>query len=711
MHSRKLPFAHNAAMQLPLLRHISTYRAHTPTPSRNIKFSSCRHLTFTRPRDTSHRATHSISQHLAKLNKEQIQAILSDPFGALQILAGPGTGKTLVMALRAAKLIKVDHIPPELIFLVTFGRSPAEELRTRLYGIIGQELTDRLNLGTIHGTCFRYVKGHKTPEVSLWTEGMHRRNIKHITMCHVSEEVLNESLVSNIQQAVARVKVYAGTHHSRLDFIYRSLRLEISYDTFERIILDHQETMKHSKALDFDDLVNECRELIDQKRWLFSGTQHILVDEFQDTNLAQYKLIRSIARVSKCGITVVGDPDQAIYGWRFADRENFQRMCADFPHTRVTNLELNYRSTPSILNLAHAVIAQDESRPSRTLHAFQACPAGPLPTLQQQLTIEEEANAIATRIQDMHGKSNGALGYGDFAILLRYHHWKQPFEDSLGRQGVPFQILPKLSFYTKDVVHDVLAYVFLAFSPQATPWLLRILDNASAIDSETVKNIQRLALVHKKTAMDIVRLMAYDASYKVNSYAQCQFQRLVVLLDYIKREGRNGALPSHILEYIIKHTNFTTYLKRRMRGYNFPQCWREIQILVHEARKFETSEVVAYSTFTPMDAYIHHVEELSKEAKMFDTQSVNIMTVHASKGLEFPVVFIPGVINGVYPRSKRRVEYEEDRRLLYVACTRPKAELHLTYPEYKDAEITRERAELSEFMDKVDPHLYQTLSN
>ncbi|CAE6535119.1 unnamed protein product [Rhizoctonia solani] len=684
----------------------------------NINTPFRRHLASTIPRTTRNPSMQSIYEHFDRLNEQQTQAVLSPPTGALQILAGPGTGKTWVMALRVAKLILEDGIPPELIFMATFGRHPTQELRSRLNGLIGQELTGRLKLGTIHSICWKFIKGNKTPHASLWNDSMCRDMIRHIVIArcrgHTSEEVPSKYfLAQKVQLAVAKMKVYAGTRRSLLRLIHHTLKLRVNYDTFEQIIRDYQATMKYSNALDFDDLVNEFLELVRQKPSLVSYFRYILVDEFQDTNLAQYQLIRAITRASKSGITVVGDPDQTIYGWRFADDKNFRRMCADFPETRVTNLETNYRSTPSILNFSQAVIAQGKSRARRSLCSFRQHPAGPLPVLQQLFTIEEEASAVATHIQEMHHNSKGTLQYGNFAILLRYNSWKVLFGDILGRKKIPFQFLPNPNFYSKAVVLDLLAYIFLAFSRQDTPWLLRILDNIDSVDARTILSIHRQALDQKTMAMSIVQQMAYDDLYRIDPQVRAQFQRLVILLDYIKKEGRNGALPSQMLEYILRHTDFEEQLRKGERGYNFTELWSEVESLVHEAREFERSGMMGInSSRTPMSMYIDYVQEKSKEFQMFDTESVNIMTVHASKGLEFPVVFIPGgmaaFINShllpVYPRNtKKRIEYEEDRRLLYVGCTRAKSWLHLTYPEYEDGE----RAELSEFIDKIEPDLYQ----
>ncbi|CUA76259.1 DNA helicase II / ATP-dependent DNA helicase PcrA [Rhizoctonia solani] len=581
-------------MQLQTPRFVPTKLVHTLIPNRNT--TSRRHLTFTISRATNHQQ--SISEHVAELNEQQNRAVFSNPFGTLQILAGPGTGKTRVMAVRTAKLIIEDGIPPELIFLVTFGRHPAQELRVRLNSLIGPELTDRLQIGTIHRTCLRYIKNHMNPSVSLWDDVMCQQNIGHITKLHVPKKAPFWSIALNIQDAIARMKVYKGSSKSQPELVYRSSRLDIDYHTFQRIISDNQKTMKHSNALDFDDLVNECRELIEHKPSLVSRTRHILVDEFQDTNMAQYKLIRSIARASNSGITVVGDPDQAIFGWRFADTANFQHMCVDFPHTRVINLETNYRSTPSILDFSHAIIAQDKSRPTRSLYSLKAHPVGPLPNLHKQPTIQDEANSIASYIHDLYQKCDGALQYGDIAILLRYNIWKLVYADSLKQKGIPFQILPKSNFYAKNSVLDTLAYVFLAFSPQATPWLLRILDNTNTIDSETVKNIQRHALTKETTAVTIVRQMVDKNVYKINLKLWEQLQRLVGLLDYIREEGENGTQPSLILEYIIQHEFFRNQLKRRMRvgGFTFAEGRNDLQSLVQAARRFEQSGVMKYST-------------------------------------------------------------------------------------------------------------------
>ncbi|KAJ1302890.1 hypothetical protein OPQ81_003189 [Rhizoctonia solani] len=220
-----------------------------------------------------------LSKHLARLNSQQLQAVLAHPSGALQILAGPGTGKTRVMALRATKIIIQDGITPESILIVTFGRHPAQELCTRLKGLIGPGLTDNLRLGTIHTTCFKYIKAYKVPNTSIWGDGMCQHNIRHIARCHVSGEALNQSLVSKLQNAIAQMKVYAGTRRSLPELIYRSLKPGIDYDIFVRTMRDHNTTMRNSNALDFDDLVNMFLELVQKKPSLVSHIRHILVDE------------------------------------------------------------------------------------------------------------------------------------------------------------------------------------------------------------------------------------------------------------------------------------------------------------------------------------------------------------------------------------------------------------------------------------------------
>ncbi|KAH7339082.1 P-loop containing nucleoside triphosphate hydrolase protein, partial [Rhizoctonia solani] len=695
-------------MNLLHTRAVSANMTHIPTPVwMNIRPLPQRHLNFAITRIICRQPMRNFSEHLSGLNKQQLKAVLSSSSGALQILAGPGTGKTFVAALRTAKLIQEDGIPPESIFMATFGRHPAQELRSRLNGLIGPELTGLLQLGTLHSTCCRWITHHRTPNANMWTDDMCRDTIRHIVKYHVSKDstVPIEDIVFKVQQAVARMKVYSGSLQSQLQYIYNNSNPGIDYNTFERITLDYQGMMTNSHGLDFDDLVNGGQELVRKKPSLVSHIRHILIDEYQDTNLAQYKLIRTIAWASNSGITVVGDPDQAIYGWRFADTKNFERMCKDFPNTETINLEINYRSTASIVNFGHAIITQDEARSSRPLYASQKHHTGSLPILHKCLTLEEEANAVATSIREIHHTSDGALSYGDFAILVRYNGWKQYFSASLKRGGIPFQLLPKHSFYTNSVVRDVLAYVFLAFSPHTTPWLLRIMDNMNTIDTKTVIMIQRYALDRKTAPMSIVRQLAHDTSYNIDPQVRAQLQSLIVLLEYIKKEGRNGILPSQILEYVIQHTDFKRQLEKRVPFYIFYECWSEVQGLVKKAREFEKFDVMmANGLATPVSRYIEHVRESAKEFQLFDSKKVNIMTVHASKGLEFPVVFIPGVRDGVYPRStKQGANHDEDRRLLYVGCTRPKSQLHLTYPKFKDAEISGEPTELSEFIERLDP--------
>ncbi|KZT73601.1 UvrD/REP type DNA helicase [Daedalea quercina L-15889] len=473
--------------------------------------------------------------YLRNLNRAQLQAVQHPPDIPLQILAGPGSGKTRVLTSRIAHLIFHYRVAPQAICAVTFTNKAANEMRARLEGLVGVHETGRIRMGTFHALCASFLRRHGRllnleTNFTICDADESKKIVKKLLEDHLrlladkNISLTEGTVTSMISQAKARGET-ADDYQSRClqrksngsrNRLHSRLHDEGDSDEGESQLLqdttalaviaevykDYECKLRESSSLDFDDLLLFGVRLFTTYPTVGEWCRHVLVDEFQDTNTIQYQLMRRIAAASGC-VTIVGDPDQSIYGWRSAEVKNLKKMQRDFPKTQQILLEQNYRSTASILRASMAIVAQDKKRVAKALQATH--PAGPRPVLQLHYNEHQEAAFIAGEIKRLVAATGGMLGWGDFVVLLRFNALSRLIESALQREGIPNRILGGHKFFERLEVKDLLAYLQLIDNPHFVPAFSRVINvPARGIGEKTIAEILSTAERLKLSPLDVV---------------------------------------------------------------------------------------------------------------------------------------------------------------------------------------------------------------
>ncbi|KAH9838601.1 P-loop containing nucleoside triphosphate hydrolase protein [Rhodofomes roseus] len=446
--------------------------------------------------------------YLRNLNPAQLQAVQHPPDIPLQILAGPGSGKTRVLTARIAHLIFHHHVAPQAICAVTFTNKAANEMRARLDILVGVHDTACIRMGTFHALCASFLRRHGRmvgleTNFTICDADESKKIVKALLGEHSKDlaakriSLTEGTLMSMISKAKARGQtadeLEAKYRRSRASGSRKRSRLPSDVNNEDNsddeqsqtmqdpnimaVLIDvyrvYERTLRSSNSLDFDDLLLFGVRLFKRNPAVGEWCQHVLVDEFQDTNTIQYELMRQIAAASRC-VTIVGDPDQSIYGWRSAEIKNFINMQRDFPNTQQILLEQNYRSTASILGASMAIVSQDKKRVAKTLRAEH--PAGPSPMLQLFLNEHQEAEFIASEIKKIVAATGGMLEWGDFVVLLRFNALSRLIESALQKEGIPNRILGGHKFFERLEVKDLLAYLQLIDNPHFAAAFTRVIN-------------------------------------------------------------------------------------------------------------------------------------------------------------------------------------------------------------------------------------------
>ncbi|CAO1629096.1 unnamed protein product [Parajaminaea phylloscopi] len=437
---------------------------------------------------SSQKGPEDVPSYLKSLSAAQLAAATHPAKGALAISAPPGSGKTRVLTSRVAWLVLHEKIMPEEMVVVTFTNKAANEMKQRLHHLIGAERTARLVLGTFHSLCARYLRRYAgligmENNFSIMDADDSRKVIKEI-LKPLKEDLEAENLKIKPEQAQATIswskakgvsaKEYRANVNRPSNKGYRGAHEEVSSykAAVATVYEEYEKALRKANALDFDDLLVMGADLLSKHPQVVREIRHVLVDEMQDTNTTQYQLMTSFASAAH-NITTVGDPDQAVYGWRAAEVGNLDRMKSDFS-CESAFLEENYRSTGSVLKAALAVIEQDKHRVAKGL--FTAHPVGPPPVLKQCHSTHREAAWVATEIKRLVAHSGGLLGYDDFAILLRYNALSREVEQALQAENIPSRMVGGSKFFDRVEIKDVLAYLTLAVNPTYTPAFTRAIN-------------------------------------------------------------------------------------------------------------------------------------------------------------------------------------------------------------------------------------------
>ncbi|MCL0034103.1 UvrD-helicase domain-containing protein [Thermodesulfovibrionales bacterium] len=588
---------------------------------------------------------------LEGLNPEQRDAIMYLD-GPLLVLAGAGSGKTSVITNKFAYLVKKKNNPSS-IFTVTFTNKAADEMRERIYRTIGHDFKN-LWVGTFHSQCNKILRkeikalGYK-PDFSIYDDSDQCSLIRHI----LKELNMYEALYKGV---VSRIGTLKSSLIAPKEFLSNGDGFGFD-EKLGRVYLKYQDEMKRCNALDFDDLImltvrlfEENPEIQEKYHNMFS---YILVDEFQDTNRSQYRFLQLLSLPSK-NICVVGDDDQSIYKFRGADVSNILNFEKDFPGTKVIKLEQNYRSTQNILDASGVVISRNPDRRPKALWTEKGC--GEKVFYCRSDTEKDEAEYVARNIKDIYLRGNHE--YSDFAILYRINLQASAIENALREKDVPYRTVNGISFYHRREIKDIICYMKVAFNPDDNVSLRRIINNPPrGIDASTLSKIEQEA---KKNASSL--FAAIKSIIKSNGVALPFKEKLIEFVEIIS--GASSISPkdaADMLKDIMKRTGYMENLE--------------------EDRLQNILELISSAEDIPAKDFVDRASLVSATDASSEARSVSIMTLHSAKGLEFPVVFIVGLEDGILPYFKaidNISEIQEERRLLYVGMTRAKNILCLT---------------------------------
>ena len=655
---------------------------------------------------------------LAKLNPEQKEAVLHRD-GPLLILAGAGSGKTRVITYRIAHLIGNADAEPDQVLAVTFTNKAAGEMRERVEGLIGEDARG-VWLSTFHALCARLLR-REAPKIGLSRDFVIYDSSDQVAVVKQIEKELGiDDKFVPPRQALSRIS-HARNRMEGPDSLRGSynLRDEQIAKIFERYVA----ALKESNALDFDDLLLKTVELFEtseQVRDFYSRKfKYVMIDEYQDTNRPQYLLIRRLAEAHR-NLAVVGDPDQSIYKWRGADLRNILDFEHDFPAARTVRLEQNYRSTQVILDAATAVIRQNRNRKDKRLWTDRA---GGSRIVAFRGTDElEEADFIVRTLRQARAADVDTMS----AVLYRINAQSRAIEDSLMRENVPYKIIGGVRFYERKEIKDVLAYLKLLINPYDDVSLRRVINvPARGVGKGVMDGLQALdptlldADAPPLLAVGLREVPSSRSLWAKLSYAVDEsklpsravsslraFRELLTSLAQVAREEQVSIVIGKMLDQ-------TGYLKS-LRDENSEEANERIENLmelVSAARDYEVREVEA-----SLGGFVDRLSLLSEADEESGTREARVwlMTMHAAKGLEFPVVVIAGMEEGLFPHSRAaddEAEIEEERRLCYVGMTRAQSQLVLTsaarrrvFGEYQATEPSRFLDEVpSELVDRIAP--------
>lgn len=603
------------------------------------------------------------------LNSEQRRAVETTE-GPLLIQAGAGSGKTKTLTHRIAYLIDTHRATPYSILAVTFTNKAAREMRERVAELLGESADNRgfmPYIGTFHSICVRLLRMDGQyigipRDYVIYDEADRQAAIKRILKeRHIDEKAFPArvitSVISSAKNELITPDEFAETANSPT--------AQIAADVYPR----YQQALHEAKALDFDDLIGRTVELLGavdetRKKWQRQFT-HVMIDEYQDTNAAQYKLIKLLVG-SHQNLAVVGDDWQSIYSWRGADFRNILRFEQDYPNCTVIKLEQNYRSTAHILNAAHGVITRNQQRSDKRL--WTDAGEGRPVQIRQVMTERAEAEAIIRAVRT--GVDAGVRRFKDFAVLYRTNAQSRVVEDAFMRYGVPYRVVGGQRFYDRAEIKDVMAYLRLIYQPDDRASFERIVNvPARGIGPKSVQNFfgwmaaERLSLAEAIEQAKDCDSLTGKARTGLLSLAQ-------TLHDF--RAQADTLLPDVLIEQLVKKIDYLGHLDDGTpKGESRQENVRELMGVA------QAYQAVGLTGFLEEVALISDLDNLNAGDDV-----VTLMTLHAAKGLEFPVVFMVGMEEAIFPHSRSlydQSEMEEERRLCYVGMTRAREELYLTY--------------------------------
>ena len=621
---------------------------------------------------------------LNNLNPRQKEAVTTIN-GPLLILAGPGSGKTRVLTHRLAHLI-ANNIAPKNILAVTFTNKAADEMKQRVAKLIGGKTYAPL-IGTFHSICLKILrieidKLEYKKSFTIYDEDDKLSVIKKI----IPELEINKDQFPPKKAAT----IISGLKSEFIDYAtYAENAREYFEKTMSRIYSAYQSEMKRNNALDFDDLImltiklfEEFPETLNKYQEKF---QYILVDEYQDTDPIQYRLIRLLAAKYR-NICVVGDDAQSIYSFRNADFRNILNFEKDYPEAKVITLDQNYRSTQNILDAASKIISKNKYQKPKNL--WTENPAGPPISIVSTWDEKTEAELIAQKIEEL--KKQG-FKLKDFTVFYRTNAQSRAIEETFIRNNIPYKLIGATKFYQRKEIKDLISYL-------------------KFIATEDLISLERIINVPPRGIGEITFKKIKGAGLKNAAQEKPEINKFYTLIKNLKKESEKLPL-SQILKMILKETDYRDYLKKSYGGNilanDIPEDearWQNIQELVNVCSDYDKIEAPqGLYEFLEKTALFSDADEINEQKDL-----VHLMTLHTAKGLEFSVVFISGCEEGILPHSRSLInplDIEEERRLFYVGITRSKSHLYCIFAQRRSSWGQKEANPPSRFLTEIPEQL------
>ena len=654
----------------------------------------------------------------ALLNKEQYEGAVTVE-GPVLILAGAGSGKTRVLTYRMAHMIEELNIFPYKILAITFTNKAAREMQERVEKIIGERAKD-MWISTFHSTCVRILRreieklGYKK-NFTIYDSTDQKTLIKEcIKLLQINDKEITEQ---EIMGKISRAK----DNMQSADAYYRQHESNFREKKIAEVYKMYQKRLKENNALDFDDLIFKTVELFKKNpetlEFYQRKFQYIMVDEYQDTNGAQYELVTLLAAKYR-NICVGGDDDQCIYQWRGADIKNILGFEKDYPEAKVIKLEQNYRSKANILNAANVVIVNNSTRKSKVLRTEQE--AGNKIKIYRAFSDTDEGTFVANQIEKIKKEQN--MQYKDFAILYRTNAQSRIFEESLRKAAIAYKIVGGTKFYDRKEIKDMLSYLKVLVNPSDSIALRRIINVPKrGIGDATIQKVLDFAESYELTLWDALSEVRTIPTLTARNCAG--IEKFMELMENLMMIAETTPI-SHLIETILEDTGYMRELEASKQIEDKSRI-ENLKELVSDAVDFEKAYEIekknGSSDFdinkTQLEAYLEKVSLVQDTDKLDNEENENgtvvLMTIHSAKGLEFPVVFMVGMENGIFPGQasfNSDAEMEESRRLCYVGITRAKETLFMTSAEVRRVFGRTVAYPQSDFISEIKPELREYVS-
>ena len=635
------------------------------------------------------------------LNDKQREAVTTTE-GPVMIIAGPGSGKTRALTHRIAYLLAAGKARPRDILALTFTNKAAGEMQERVESLVGDDARG-MWVGTFHSSFARLLRmeGDKigySEDFSIYDTTDSKRLIR--------QQMKGRNLDTDVVKPRSVQRMISSAKNEMIDpQEYAELARGDQQEIVAEVYPAYERALKQANALDFDDLLLKPIQLFEehedvlekyQRRW-----QYVHIDEYQDTNQAQYALARKLSGRHK-NLCVVGDDAQSIYAFRGADITNILNFDNDYPDATTIRLERNYRSTENIIRLADSIIEENDDQIEKSLWTDNA--EGEYVALMEALSEKDEAQKIERRVRDLHLRDG--MEYGDFAVLYRTNAQSRAIEEALRKENVPYRVIGGTSFYERKEIKDVLAYLKLLVNPNDTASLQRVINYPTrGIGDKTQERLQRYAQQHSLSLWQAVeRVEEIETLGTRAERAVGKFRRLIAR--YASKAGTGSVPADELARDLIQDAGLLSELRKEHTRENL-QRWENVQELISALAEYvESTEDATISTFLQEVALMTGQDEAEE-----GDDKVTLMTLHAAKGTEFPVVFVAGLEEGLFPLEKatqEKAELEEERRLFYVGVTRAEERLYLSWARsrYRYGEQTSNTR--SRFLEEVDSDVVRT---